>query len=95
MIAVQVCGDAIARYTELLREPDTIVAPGTGIAGEILLGDRRARIFMRLDGMDAVAVGADRRQAVAMSDGLPMDARVECLLNGSVTFAAGLGDFEF
>ncbi len=81
VIAVHVGGDAVAGNAELLREAHALMAAGAGIARKILLGDGRVGIVVRLDGVDAVAVGADRRKAVAARDGLAVDAGVEGLLD--------------
>ena len=50
---------------------------------------------MRLDGMNAVAVSADRGHAIAARDGLPVDALVEGLRNVGVAFSAGGWNIEF
>ncbi len=50
---------------------------------------------MRLDGVDAVAVGAYRRKLVAPRDGLPVNAVIEGLLDLSVALAARGRDIEF
>ena len=52
---------------------------------------------MRLDGVDAVAIGADWRLAIAARDGLSVNAGVEGALNVGVALSAsgrhmGLGD---
>ena len=49
---------------------------------------------MRLDGVYAVAVRADRREAVASRDGLSVNARMEGLRNSGVALAAGVRHIE-
>ena len=61
----------------------------TGYARQILAGDRGIWVQVRLDGVNAVAVGANRRLPVAASDRLAMNALHELLLDGLVTFGTG------
>jgi hypothetical protein len=49
---------------------------------------------MRLDGMDAVAIRADRRKAVAPRDCLAVNALIEGLRDLSVALSAGIRDVE-
>jgi len=62
---------------------------------QILLGHRRIWIDMRLDRMDAVAVRAHRRHAIAPADSLPVNALHECLRNRRMALAARLRNIEF
>ena len=71
------------------------MAAGAGSAGYILLGDGGVGIDVRLDGVDAVTVCADRGQAVAAGDSLPVNALHEGLRHRAVAFAAGDGHVEF
>ncbi len=74
VVAVDVGGDAVAGDAELLRETHSLMAARACVAREILLGDGRLGSLCRLDGVDAVAVSADRREAVAVGDRLAVDA---------------------
>jgi len=94
VIAVKVGGDTISGNAELAREPDAFVTTSAGISRKVLLGNRRVGIFVRLDGMDAVAIGTNRRKLVTTRDGLPVNAGVECGLNVGVALAAGGGHIE-
>ena len=94
VIAVEVAGDAVAGDAELLREAHALVAAGAGVARKVLLGDRRVGIGVRLDGVDAVAIGADRGEHVAARNGLPVNAGVEGVGYIGVALAAGGRDVE-
>ena len=95
VIAVHVGGDAVGGDAEFAGEAHALVAAGAGVARKVLLRDGRIGIVMRLDGMDAVAVRADRRKAVAPCDGLAVDALNEGLRDLRVALAACLRDVEF
>ena len=94
VIAVEVAGDAIAGHAEFLRQTHAFVAGSAGVAGEILPGDGGVGVGGRLDGMDAVAVGADRGELVAARDGLPVNALHESVCDIGVALAAGGGHVE-
>ncbi len=49
---------------------------------------------MRLDGVNAMTVGADWRLPLAMSNGLSVNALAEFLLDRIVAFSACGGDIE-
>ena len=94
VIAVEVAGDTVAGHAKLLRKAHALVAAGADVAGKILLGDRRVGVGGRLDGVDAVAVGADRGELVAARDGLPVNALLEGVCDVRVALAAGGGNVE-
>ena len=50
---------------------------------------------MRLDGMNAVTIGADGREIVTPCDGLAVNALIEVCRDLGVALAAGGGDVEF
>jgi len=62
--------------------------------GEILCVDRGVRIETRLDGVDAVAIGADRGERVALGDGLSVDALQEFGFHRLMALATGGGNVE-
>ena len=95
MVAVHVCGDAIARDTEFAGETHALMTPGASVARKILLGHRRIGVVMSLDGMNAVAIGADRRESVTPRYRLSMNALIEGLRDLCMALAAGGGDVEF
>ncbi len=78
-----------------LERRTPFVASGASVARKILLGHGRIGVVMRLDGMNAVAIGADGRKIVAPRDGLPMNALIEGLRDLGMALAAGGGDVEF
>src|ERR1019366_1260577 len=94
VVAVVVRGDAVADDAELLGKAHALVTAGAGIAREVLAGDGGVGIGGRLDGVDAVAVGADRGERVAARDGLAVNALGEDGLHSGVALAAGGGDIE-
>ena len=61
---------------------------------EVRCSDGGVRILVRLDGMNAVAIGADRGLAIAASDRLAVNALHEFLLHGLVTLGASGGHVE-
>ena len=56
--------------------------------------NRRVGIEVRLDGVNAVAIGADRRLRVAAGDGLPVDALHELGLHRLMALGAGQRNVE-
>lgn len=95
MIAIEVARDAAAGHAELLRETDTLMTTSANVARNILLRGRRVGIVVRLDGMDAVTVSANRRKLVAARQGLAVDALHEGGVHVSVALAAGSRHIEF
>ena len=59
MIAIEVRGNAISWDSEFAGETDTLMASGAGITGEILGRHGRVRVFVRFDGVNAMAVSTD------------------------------------
>ena len=64
------------------------MATRTGIARNVLLRHRRIGVFVRLNRVNPVAVGTDRRKVVAPSDRLAVNADVERALNVGVALTA-------
>ena len=95
VIAGEIGGGAGAFYAELLRKAHAFVAAGAGGLGEVLRVDRGVRIEVRLDGVNAVAIGADRGLRVAASDGLAVDALHEFGFHRRMALGAGERDVEF
>ena len=89
MVAVHVGCDTVAGDAKFLREAHAFMAARADVAGDIAFGDGRIGIGRRLDAVDAVAVGADGRELIALRDGLAMDALHEGGLDISVALAAG------
>src|SRR5690242_18231364 len=50
---------------------------------------------MRLDGMNAMAIGANRRLPVAAGDSLAVNALFELPFDRAMALAAGVGNIEF
>ena len=94
VVAVVISGDAVADDAELLGEAHALMTAGAGVAREVLAGDRGVGIAGRLDGVDAVAIGADGGERVAARDGLAVNALGEDGLHAGVALAAGAGDVE-
>jgi len=95
VVAGQIRGLAAPFHAEFLREPYSLMAARTGCLGYILRGDWGVGINVRLDGVNSVAVGADRRLRVAVADRLAVDALRELLLHPVMALAAGGGNVEF
>ncbi len=95
VIAVHIGCDAIAGQAELLREPHALMTTRARVLGQIFPGDRRVGILVLLDGVNAVAVRAHRRQAIAARNSLPVDAGHEGLRDVGVALAAGGRHVEF
>lgn len=88
MVTVKVAGDAVAGYAELLRETHALMTARASIARKILLRVWRVGVSVRLDGVDAVAISADRRLSVAVRDGLSVNAGIEGICDFRVALAA-------
>ena len=71
VITVVVGRYSVSEHSEFLREPHALMAAWAGGAGEVLVGDGRVRIGRRVDGVNAVAIRADRRETVAASGSDP------------------------
>ena len=89
VIAIHIGRDAVAGQAEFLGEAHAFMAARAGVLGQVLRGDRGVGILDVLDGVDAVAVGAHRGQAVAARNSLPVNAGHEGLRDVGVAFAAG------
>lgn len=59
------------------------------VTRQILLRNRSGRVLMRLDGVNAMAIGTRRRQRVAVRNSLPVNTGHKCVFNGGVALAAG------
>src|SRR6266496_2661535 len=94
VVAGKVGAGAAALDAKLLRQAHAFVAAGAGGAGEILRGDRGVGIEMRFDGVNAVAIGADRGQRVAASHRLAVNALHEPLFHRAVALGASGRDVE-
>ncbi len=68
---------------------------GADVAGDVLLGDRRIGIGARLDGVDAVAIGAGWGEHVAARNCLAVNAGGEGAGYAGVALAAGGRDGDF
>ena len=88
VIAGQVRTDAAAGHAEFLREPHALVAGRAGVL-HVGCGHGRVRILRRLDGVNAVAIGADRRLPVAARDGRAVNALHVLLLDVVMALGAG------
>ena len=71
VIAGKVSGLATAFDAEFLREAHAFVAARAGGLRQVRGRHRRIRIEMRFDGVNAVAVGADRRLPVPLAIACP------------------------
>jgi len=80
--------------TTMLRHAHAFVAVGAGGPGDVAGKDRRLGVEVRLDGVDAVAIGADGRLEVAARHRLPMDALRVLLPDAVVALGAGGRDVE-
>src|SRR5215469_13186175 len=89
MIALEIGGLAPSLHAEFLRQPHALVTPSAGVARQVLRRDRGVGIAMRLDGVNSVAVRADRGLAVAACNRLPVNAPGKLL---PVTRTACSGD---
>ena len=94
MIAGQIGSGSSSLKTKFLREPHSFVAARARHFCEILCRHRGVGIEVRLDGMNAMTVGANRSLAVAAGDSLPVDALHEFLLHGLMTLRTGARDVE-
>src|ERR1700757_1071206 len=94
MIAGQIGSRSPSLKTKFLREPHSLMAARAGNLCEILRRHRGVGIAVRLDGMNAVTVGAHWSLAVAAGDCLPVDALHEFLLHGLMTLRTGARDVE-
>src|SRR4029077_2589135 len=94
MIAGQIGSGSSSLKTKFLREPHSLVAARAGDLCEILCRHRRVGIEVRLDGMNAMTVGANRSLAVAACDSLPVDALHEFLLHRLMTRRTGARNVE-
>ena len=94
MIAGQVRCLAASFHAKLLGEPNSFMAAGTGDLRDVLRRDGRIRIVVRLDGVNAVAVGTNRSLPVALRDGRSVDALLKLLGNHVVAAPAGHGHIE-
>ena len=94
MVAGKVGAGPATFHPKLLGESHTLVAARASGACQILRGDRRVRVEMRFDGVNAMAIGADRGLRVAAGEGLPVNAPHEFQLHGLMTLATGERDIE-
>src|ERR1700746_2342331 len=94
MIAGQIGSGSSSLKTKFLREPHSLVAARAGDLCEILCRHRGVGIKVRLDGMNAMTVGAHRSLAIAAGDSLPVDALHEFILTELITLRTGAGDVE-
>ena len=94
MIAGQIGSRSPSLKTKFLREPHSLVAARAGELCQILCRHRGVGIEVRLDGMNAMTVGAHRSLAVAAGDSLPVDALHEFPLHGLMTLRTGARDVE-
>ena len=74
VIAREVGSGAASLNTEFLREANAFMAAGASDLRNILRGYGRVRIGVRLNGVDAVAIGANRSLPVALRDGGSVNA---------------------
>src|SRR5579859_7473301 len=88
VIAGQISSLAASLYAEFLRKTYAFMAAGAGSQAHVLRRDRGIGIVERLDGVNAVAVGADGRLPVSLGDRLPVDAPLEFFRDLVVTAAA-------
>ncbi len=88
VVAGQIGGLAASFHSELLRESHAFMAASTGRRAYVLRRDRRVGIGVRLDGVNAVAIGAHWRLPVALRDSLSVDALLEFLGDRVVALAA-------
>ena len=95
MITGEVSTRAAAFDAEFLREAYAFVAAGASGARKIFRGDGGVGIEMRLDGVNAVAIGADRCERIALTDGLAVNALHELGFDRLVALGAGGGNVEF
>jgi len=94
MIAGQIGSGSSSLNTKFLRESHSLVAARARDLCEILCRHQGVGIEVRLDGMNAMTVGAHRSLPVAAGNGLPVDALHEFLLHGLVTLRTGGRDVE-
>src|SRR5262245_42383374 len=80
--------------SEVLGESHPLVTARTRALCKCLCGNGRIRIQVRLDAVDSMAIGADRRLPVALFDCLAVDASHELLLHTVVTLRAGSRNIE-
>lgn len=92
VVARQIRRNPVPLKTEFLGELHALVTMRARQIPRRYLG---SGVVMRLDGMDAVAIGANRRLPVSARDGLAVNALLELPLDRAMALAAGIGNVEF
>src|SRR6202007_2696083 len=95
MIAGGVGGHASPGKAVLLRHAHALMTIGTGGLGDVAGENRRLGVEMRLDGVDAVAIGTYRGFPVPARDRFAMDALRVLLLHIAVALGAGARNIGF
>src|SRR5215831_465679 len=88
VIAREIRGSTPALNAELLRQPYTFVAAGTGELSNVLGGDGRAWVPVRCDGMNSVTISAHRRLPVCLCNRLAVNALLKLFRDLVVALAA-------